>query len=174
MKRLKLAAAALNQTPIAWQQNADNISNAIEQARAQQVDVLCLPELCISGYGCEDAFLSAGILRTSLEILQSLIPATQGIAVAIGLPMAVEGKTYNAVAMVVDGKLLGFVAKQNLAGDGLHYEPRWFTAWEPGQHTVVTVGTASVPFGDVMFHLDGVRIGFEICEDAWVLSLIHI
>ncbi len=168
MKRLKLAAAALNQTPIAWQQNADNISNAIEQARAQQVDVLCLPELCISGYGCEDAFLSAGILRTSLEILQSLIPATQGIAVAIGLPMAVEGKTYNAVAMVVDGKLLGFVAKQNLAGDGLHYEPRWFTAWEPGQRTVVTVGTASVPFGDVMFHLDGVRIGFEICEDAWV------
>ena len=168
MKRLKLAAAALNQTPIAWQQNSDNISNAIEQARAQQVDVLCLPELCISGYGCEDAFLSAGILRTSLEILQSLIPATQGIAVAIGLPMAVEGKTYNAVAMVVDGKLLGFVAKQNLAGDGLHYEPRWFTAWEPGQQTVVTVGTASVPFGDVMFHLDGVRIGFEICEDAWV------
>lgn len=47
MKRIKLAAAALNQTPIAWNQNYENILSAIQQAQAQHVDLLCLPELCI-------------------------------------------------------------------------------------------------------------------------------
>ena len=51
MKRIKLAAAALNQTPIAWNQNRENILSAIQKAQAQRVDLLCLPELCISGYG---------------------------------------------------------------------------------------------------------------------------
>ena len=169
MKRIKLAAAALNQTPIAWEQNCQNILSAIEQAKAQQVDLLCLPELCISGYGCEDAFMSQGVLATSLELLvQDLVSHTQGIAVAFGLPMRIDGRTYNTVAMVVDGQLEGFVAKQNLAGDGLHYEPRWFTAWPPNKQTLVQVAGNDIPFGDVTFQIGGVHVGFEICEDAWV------
>lgn len=169
MKRMKLAAAALNQTPIAWEQNCQNILSAIAQAKAQQVDLLCLPELCISGYGCEDAFMSQGVLATSLELLvEDLIPHTQGIAVAFGLPMRIDGRTYNAVAMVVDGQLKGFVAKQNLAGEGLHYEPRWFTAWPANEQTLVQVAGNNLPFGDVTFQIGGVHVGFEICEDAWV------
>ncbi|MFL2866700.1 MAG: NAD(+) synthase [Pirellulaceae bacterium] len=169
MKRMKLAAAALNQTPIAWEQNCQNILSAIAQAKAQQVDLLCLPELCISGYGCEDAFMSQGVLATSLELLvEDLIPHTQGIAVAFGLPMRIAGRTYNAAAMVVDGQLKGFVAKQNLAGDGLHYEPRWFTAWPANEQTLVQVAGNKLPFGDVTFRIGGVHVGFEICEDAWV------
>ncbi|MBA63127.1 MAG: NAD(+) synthase [Planctomycetaceae bacterium] len=168
MKRIKLAAAALNQTPIAWNQNYQNILSAIEQAKAQQADLLCLPELCVSGYGCEDAFMANGVLETSLHLLEQLIPQTQGIAVTIGLPMSVNGHTYNAVAMVTDGKLLGFAAKQNLAGDGLHYEPRWFTAWLPNEQITVNVAGNQVPFGDVTFWIGGVHVGFEICEDAWI------
>ncbi|MAQ91398.1 MAG: NAD(+) synthase [Rhodopirellula sp.] len=168
MKRIRFAAAALNQTPIDWQQNADNIVAAIEAARKQHADVLCLPELCIPGYGCEDAFLAKGVRETALEILLQIIPETQGIAVAIGLPIEVAGDIYNVVAMVVDGQLKGLVAKQNLAGDGLHYEPRWFTPWEAGRQTTVEIAGEQIPFGDLLFHAGGVRIGFEICEDAWV------
>ncbi len=170
MKRMKLVAAALNQTPIAWDQNVQNIIEAIEQARSQQADLLCLPELCISGYGCEDAFLAPGVIETSLEMLEQIIPNTRDIAVAVGLPMSVSGQTYNAVAMVVDGKLLGFVAKQHLAGDGLHYEPRWFTPWKAGEQVTVCVADQEVPFGDLVFSISDVRIGFEICEDAWVAT----
>lgn len=168
MKRIKLAAAALNQTPIAWNQNRENILSAIQKAQAQRVDLLCLPELCISGYGCEDAFMARGVLDTSLDILESLIEHTQDIAVAVGLPVAVDGQTYNAVAMLADRELLGFVAKQNLAGDGLHYEPRWFTPWKVDQKTSIHVGDKLVPFGDITFQFGKVHVGFEICEDAWV------
>ena len=153
MKRIKFAAAALNQTPIDWQQNADNIVAAIGAARRHHADVLCLPELCISGYGCEDAFLAEGVRKTSLETLLKIIPETQEMAVALGLPMEVAGDIYNVVAMVVDGKLKGLVAKQNLAGDGLHYEPRWFTPWEAGRQTIVEIAGEQIPFGDLLFRV---------------------
>ena len=56
MKLIKVAAAVLNQTPMDWSGNTANILASIEDARREHVSVLCLPELCITGYGCEDAF----------------------------------------------------------------------------------------------------------------------
>ena len=52
----KLAGACLNQTPLDWDNNLSNITNAINEARQKKIDILCLPELCITGYGCEDLF----------------------------------------------------------------------------------------------------------------------
>ena len=56
MKTLKIGAAALNQTPLDWAGNRKNIEHAIESAKKKKIELLCLPELSLSGYGCEDAF----------------------------------------------------------------------------------------------------------------------
>lgn len=64
----------------------------------------------------------------------------------------------------------GFVAKRHLAGDGVHYEPRWFKAWPAGVQHELRMGGRVFPFGDVFFDVGGLRIGFEICEDAWVAN----
>ena len=56
MKLIKVAAAVLNQTPLDWRHNPTNIRRVITAAREQGIGVLCLPELCLTGYGCEDAF----------------------------------------------------------------------------------------------------------------------
>ena len=74
----------------------------------------------------------------------------------------------HTVAVVANGDVVGLVPKRHLAGDGLHYEPRWFKAWPTGVFTEVEILGKAVPFGDIHFDLDGVRVGFEICEDAWV------
>ena len=58
MQLLKVGAAVLNQTPLAWESNKAHILAGIEAARRVRVSLLCLPELCITGYGCEDAFQS--------------------------------------------------------------------------------------------------------------------
>jgi len=168
MPRLRLAAAALNQTPLAWDANRDHILAAIAAAQQAQVGVLCLPELCISGYGCEDMFFSAGVRQTSLDLLLEIVPHTSGLAVAIGLPLEIDGKLTNAAALVCDGQLAGFVCKQRLAGDGIHYEPRWFHPWPRGQTTRLTIAGNSVPAGDLLLDCGGVRIGMEICRDAWI------
>jgi NAD+ synthase (glutamine-hydrolysing) len=168
MSQVLVAAAAVNQTPLAWDDNLGNIRLALSAARKANAQVLCLPELCISGYGCEDAFLGDGVLREALESAVSLARDTKGLVANFGLPLLVHGMVYNVVAVAVDGRLRGFVAKQNLAGDGLHYEPRWFKPWPRGVVTSVAVGNEVLPVGDILFEVSGVRLGFEICEDAWV------
>jgi len=167
MKLLKVAGAALNQTPLDWEGNKQRIVRAIEEARQQEVSLLCLTELSISGYGCEDAFHSPSVLQTAQQVLLEILPATRGIVVAIGLPLFYRGGVFDAVCLAADGEILGFVCKQHLAGEGIHYEPRWFKPWPAGVSRTVDVAGESYPIGDLIFDLDGVLIGFEICEDAW-------
>jgi NAD+ synthase (glutamine-hydrolysing) len=78
---------------------------------------------------------------------------------------------FNCAAVAVDGRLAGLVAKRFLAGDGIHYEPRWFKPWPTGMRDdyIAPDGTI-IPIGDIHFDIGNVRIGFEICEDAWVAN----
>lgn len=168
MTKIRIAAGALNQIPLDWDGNRNRIIAAIRRAQDAGVGLLCLPELCISGYGCEDGFHSSGTWQTSLEVMHEILPKTQGICVSLGLPLFVNGALFNAAAVIADGRLVGFVPKQHLAGDGVHYEPRWFKAWPEGSSAMLELGGVEYPVGDLMFDLDGVRTGFEICEDAWV------
>ena len=170
MKLIRVAAAVLNQTPLDWIGNETHILDALEQARAKRATILCLPELCITGYGCEDAFHSAGIQGTALAILEKLLPKTQGLIVTIGLPLMFQNALFNVVCVAVDGKILGFVAKRFLAGDGIHYEPRWFKPWPQQVRTTIDISGKSYPIGDIFFQIGDVRIGLEICEDAWVAA----
>ena len=167
MKFIKVAAATLNQTPLDWDGNAHNIAAAISAARDAHVGILCLPELCISGYGCEDAFLAPSTQRLSLEVLKEILPTTAGMVVSVGLPVWHNRAVYNASALIVDGRLLGLVAKQALAGDGIHYEPRWFKPWPAGESARIQLFGSEVELGDLHFDVGGIKLGFEICEDAW-------
>ena len=168
MKRLRLGAATLNQTPMDWDGNIQRILHAIRTAKQQHVHVLCLPELCITGYGCEDMFLAPHVWRTAWQMLQKIVPHTDGMIVSVGLPLFITNGVYNTACLICDGRIMGFVAKQHLAGDGLHYEPRWFRAWPAETVSEFHCDGQSWPIGDLLFEFDGVRIGFEICEDAWV------
>ena len=175
MDRIHFAAAALNQTPLDWRGNLARCVRAIEVARERGASVLVLPELALSGYGCEDAFHSAHVEHRAWESLRALAPGTSGMVVGVGLPVLHRGALYDCAALLVDGRLAGIAAKQHLAGDGIHYEPRWFRAWPPHEAVdapargVPTVdGRPTVRMGELVFDVGGHRLGFEICEDAWV------
>jgi len=168
MRLLKVGSAVLNQTPLDWTGNLANVLAAIDAARAQRVQLLCLPELCLSGYGCEDAFHSPDLRRTARSLLPAIAERTKGIAVAVGLPVMFRSALFNCAALIAGGAVRGFVAKRHLAGDGLHYEPRWFKPWPQGVRDEILLDGLRLPIGDLFFEFDDVRVGFEICEDAWV------
>jgi NAD+ synthase (glutamine-hydrolysing) len=167
MQLIKVAAAVVNTTPLAWDSNKAHLLAAIADARARGVSILCLPELAITGYGCEDAFHSSGTWRTALAVLQEILPATHGMVVSLGLPVLHPRALYNVACLAVDGAIAGFAAKRHLAGDGIHYEPRWFKPWPAGERSTLELGGERYPIGDLVFDVGGIRIGFEICEDAW-------
>ncbi|QDT96466.1 NAD(+) synthase [Gimesia aquarii] len=167
MQLIHVAAVALNQTPLDWAGNTTNIINAITAAREQGATLVALPELCLTGYGCEDAFFSIDVQKRALLALFEVLPHTEQVVVSIGLPLLHNGALYNCVCLIADQKVLGFVAKNRLAGDGIHYEPRWFKAWDSQQVSEIEIQGRNYPIGNLIFNCGGVRIGFEICEDAW-------
>jgi NAD+ synthase (glutamine-hydrolysing) len=170
MRLVKVAGAALNLTPLDWEGNKARVLEALAAAREQQVSIVCLPELCLSGYGCEDAFLAPGTVRTSLAVLAEVLPSTRGLVATLGLPVFHRKALYNATCVAVDGRAVGLVAKQFLPGDGVHYEPRWFKAWPHDVTATYELAREELPIGDLLFDIGGLRIGIEICEDAWVAN----
>jgi len=167
-----VAAAALNQTPLDWDNNINNILVAIKRAKKLGVDILCLPELCITGYGCEDAFFYSDVRRRAADALQKIRWHSQlgSMLLSLGLPVMYNNALYNCAALISKDKICGLVAKQNLAADGVHYEPRWFKAWPHGIMQGSGAEFNNAPIGDMIFSFgdNHVKIGYEICEDAWV------
>lgn len=174
MNLIKVGGAVLNQTPMDWENNKKNILAAIQEARNQKVSILCLPELCITGYGCEDMFYSVSLLDTAIDMLYELLPHTFDMTVCVGLPLMYQNRIFNTACLIVNGKIEGFVAKRFLAGNGIHYEPRWFTPWPENEKVNFSISrkghTNVYPLGDLYYNVGGIKIGFEICEDAWVAN----
>lgn len=169
MRLIKVAAGVLNQTPLDWRGNGARVRLALAEARSQRASVVCLPELCLTGYGCEDAFQAPGVSASAWRLLHELAPESAGLVVSVGLPVRHRKGIFNMVAMLVDGRIAGFTGKRFLAGDGIHYEPRWFKPWPAGVVSAIDDEKGnSYPCGDLIYEIGGVRFGFEICEDAWV------
>lgn len=167
MTSVKIGGAAVNQIPLDWKNNTQNIIDAIAEAKRQGIRLLCLPELCITGYGCEDMFLSEWVPARAWEELLIIRNHCQDIAVGVGIPVRIGEITYNGACLIDNGKILGISFKQNLARDGVHYEPRWFNAWESNVVVELERHGEIIQAGDLIYNVDGIRVGFEICEDAW-------
>lgn len=190
MTTYNVAACALNQTALDWDKNFENLKLALEEARAAELRFVCFPELCISGYGCEDAFWSPDVQRLSLQVLTELLPHTIGLACSIGLPLLVDGALYSAAAVCANGRLYGCSLKRYLAGDDVYFEPRWtgradqgelalgdgrvnyerrwFRPWAAGARSLIEYQGQKVPVGDLVYSFGGITLGLEICEEAWV------
>ena len=125
MPNIRIAATALNQTPMDWAGNRDNILAAIEAARLQRANLVCLPEMCVSGYGCEDAFHGHGLHQTALAVLQEMLPDTKGMVVSFGLPVFFRRALFNCACLTLCPAAWPSY-RQNVAiicGDGFLYEP---------------------------------------------------
>lgn len=155
--------------------NAGAVSAMIEEAAEKGASLLVLPELCLTGFTCQDLFLQERLLEEALAALQTTAAATRGkqMLVFVGLPIERDGKLYNAAAVLLNGKILGVVPKTYLPNYGEFYEARHFTGGA-GTTGSVRIHGEEVPFGtDLLFacqDLPGLKIGCEICEDMWTID----
>ena len=168
INNIKIAGASLNQTPIHWKKNYENITKSIKEAKSKNVSILCLPELCISGYGCQDLFFNDWVIKKSFEILKKIVPICSKILVAVGLPLKYKNDIYNAICIIKNSKIIGFTLKSNLPNDGIHYEKRWFKSWKIGKKETIKINRKTYPIGTIKVNYNKkLDIGFEICRDAW-------
>lgn len=172
MNNIKIGAASLNQIPLDWNGNFDRICAVIKEAYEQGVTLLLLPELCITGYSCEDAFFIQDVQKKSKKMLFNIVEfinaINDDIVVSVGLPYFFDGAIYNVAAIINKLGLIALIPKQNLANDGVHYESRWFKPWESEKLSYITEYGIKIPFGDLLIDFNGVKIGYEVCQDSWV------
>ena len=167
MRTYRIGCGTVNQTPLDWRGNIEHLKAAINEAKDAHIEILCLPELSITGYGCEDLFLSEWLPKKALSLVPELLEETEGIFTTFNIPVPYNGKTYNCALVVHDQEILGIYAKQFMALDGVHYEPRWFEPWPIGVVEEIELWGNKYPIGDLTFDYGEWKIGFEICEDAW-------
>jgi len=167
MPQISLAAITVNQIPLDWKGNLQRIENAFSQVVTKGYDLLCFPEMCLTGYGCEDQFLSKFTTEKAHESLVEFSKKVGNQLVIVGVPFWIENELFNVAAIVFQQKIVAFIPKQHLANDGVHYEPRWFTAWEKNKCITVSFDGYDVPLGDYIIDFNGIRLGIEICQDAW-------
>lgn len=165
--KLLIGGATVNQIPFDWTNNTSNIVDAIAEARSLGIKILCLPELCITGYGCEDMFLSEWLPERAWQELLKIRKVCTGITVSVGLPLRIGETVYNGACVISNEQILGITLKQFLARDGVHYEPRWFDPWIQGKSIEIERGQEKIAVGDIIYDVEGIRFGFEICEDGW-------
>ena len=75
--RCAVASPALRVADCAY--NAERIIAAMHKAADSGVQLLCLPELCLTGYTCGDLFLQQPLLRGAEEGLRAVLATSEGL-----------------------------------------------------------------------------------------------
>lgn len=152
---MKILAAQINPTIGDLEGNTRKILEAIDRAHHKKVDIVLFPELTISGYFPDDLLLDRAFIQAIAQKLEIIRAATKGLFVAVGLPrvnpLGKEKLLYNSVAVLVDGKLLGYKNKTLLPTYDVFDERRYF---EPDEEQPI-------------WEYKGKRIAITICEDIW-------
>jgi NAD+ synthase (glutamine-hydrolysing) len=172
---LRVAAACPRVSVGDPEQNATFIRESLQRAAQAGAQVVVLPELSLTGYTCGDLFFSlTTLVRGAERALGRLLHETadQPLVFAVGLPVAADGRQFNAAAVCQAGRVLGIVPKTYLPGYKEYYEERWFSSAREAVSSEIDLCGQRVPFGaDLLFAVAGepdVTIGVEICEDLWM------
>ncbi len=107
-------------------ENTENIKNIILRADESGVNLLVLPELCITGSTCGDLFFNSTLISAAKKALVELTEFTNGKypVVVVGLPLQYNSNLYNCAAVLHNGAILGIVPKDKLT----YEEKRYFTS----------------------------------------------
>ena len=167
---IKVAAAIPNVRVADCAFNTEQIKSLLMQAEQNGVEVVCFPELSITGYTCQDLFHSQQLLDDAEISLISLMDFTRNydVVAIVGLPLPYCGSLLNCAAILQRGKILGIVPKTYLPNYNEFYEQRWFTsAADIPEGSIWCCGQQIPLVRHSLFHTTSCTFGVELCEDVW-------
>ncbi len=152
---MKIALAQLNFHIGNFDGNYTKMKQAVADAKNQGADIICFPELAVTGYPPRDFLEFSDFIRLSDQTVARLTELADGIAIVVGAPSknpVVEGKDlFNSAYFLAEKKILHVTHKTLLPTYDIFDEYRYF---EPGAsfHTV---------------SYKGKKIALSVCEDIW-------
>lgn len=152
---MKIALAQLNFHIGHFEGNFSKMKAATADAKSQGADIICFPELAVTGYPPRDFLEFSDFIRQSNETIERLTKLADGIAIIVGAPSVnpvVEGKDlFNSAYFLAEKKVLHVTHKALLPTYDIFDEYRYF---EPG-----------TTFQTVTYK--GKKIALSVCEDIW-------
>ncbi|MBQ9202216.1 MAG: NAD(+) synthase [Bacteroidales bacterium] len=167
---VKVAAAVPHLKVADTSYNAERIIALMQQAAKEQVEIVCFPELSVTGYTCGDLFFQQVLLQAAQKALSRILLASEDLDLTaiVGLPLPLEGRLYNAAVVLRQGRITAVVPKSYLPGTREFYEPRWFSSALGMENTGIRLCGQDCPFGTRLLTDTGnACFAVEICEDLW-------
>ncbi len=166
---LRVAAVAPKLALADPELNADRIGGHLRALAEDGVSLALFPELCLTGYSCEDLFFSAALHRQVRQALLTLAPASRRIACVVGAPWTTaDGRLVNCAVVLAGGNVKGMVPKTVLPNYGEFYERRWFASGEGIDEAVSDPDLGAFRIcREQLFRVGPVEVGIEVCEDLW-------
>ncbi len=152
--------------------NTQQIESMIAQAEGKGVEVIVFPELCITGYTCQDLFRQRALLEQTETAVMMLLDFTRKLDVItiVGLPVIVGDLLLNCAAVIQKGDLLALIPKTYLPNYSEFYEKRWFASSQDLHPTEIRFAGTRITVTrepQLIRTCDGAILGIEICEDVW-------
>ena len=152
--------------------NIKEMEKLIAVAASEGVELLCFPELSLTGYTCQDLFKEQLLQNKAEEGLLRLLEFTRQLDIicVVGLPVQTGGLLLNCAAVIQSGSLLGVVPKTYLPNYNEFYEKRWFASSQDLNPTEIYLAGTPITLSSepkVFQTSSGVKFGVEICEDVW-------
>src|SRR5205809_1069467 len=149
---VRIALGQINVTVGDLDGNVAKMASWAARATEAGADLVCFPELSVTGYPPEDLLLRPEFVRDNLKALGELAQATAGAcAVLTGFVDRTNLGLHNAAAVLSNGEVAARYHKVKLPNYGVFDEERYF---EPGE-------------ADCPIRLATSALGISICEDAW-------
>ena len=156
--------------------NCNEIIKQIEVASNNKIQIAVFPELCVTGYTCQDLFEQDTLLEEAEKALNKILDYTNNLDIIciIGMPIKAENQLFNTAVVIQKGKILGIVPKTFIPNYGEFYEKRWFASSKNANKKEIEILDQKVPFGiDLLFkdkENNEICFGIEICEDIWAVE----
>ena len=137
--------------------NVSKIIEQMQQAEIEKVQVICFPELSVTGYTCADLFFQQRLLADAEKALSDLQMASfsTSLVAIVGMPIRVENQLFNAAVVLQGGHILGVVPKTHLPNNNEFYEKRWFASSVTTNVKSINISDEEVPFGTDLIFTDG-------------------
>jgi NAD+ synthase (glutamine-hydrolysing) len=147
---VRLALAQINSVVGDLEGNKRRVLERLEEAKDRNVDLVCFPELIVTGYPPEDLLLRPGFVRAAEATLREIARSCRGIAALVGGPHF-DRDLYNACWVCAGGDVQAVYRKRFLPNYGVFDEDRYFA---PGRDLI-------------LLELGTTLIGPTVCEDLW-------
>lgn len=151
MKKLRAGLSQINPSVGDITGNTKKITKAIEAARGLDIDILCFPELAVTGYPPEDLLLKTEFIDDNIRALDEIKKhCPDNMVVIVGF-VDKKDDIFNSAAVIQRGEIIDVYHKLRLPNYGVFDENRYFQSER--RFPVYSMGKMT--------------FGVTICEDIW-------